>query len=48
MKNTVEKLPWVETCDVEFSFEHQWSTDLITEIGKEQLKKLGIAPPPEN
>lgn len=48
VKNTIEELSWVETCDVEFSFEHQWTTDMITERGKVQLKKLGIAPPPEN
>lgn len=48
VKNAVNKLPWVRSCEVEFTLEHQWSTDLITDVGKEQLKKLGIAPPPEN
>ncbi len=48
VKNTIENLPWVGACEVEFSFEHQWTTDLITEQGKVQLRKLGISPPPEN
>src|SRR5699024_1959247 len=47
VKNAVETLDWVTTCTVEFSFEHLWTTDLITERGKVQLKKLGIAPPPD-
>lgn len=47
VKIAVEDLPWVDSCDVEFSFEHQWTTDLITDRGKIQLKKLGISPPPE-
>lgn len=48
VKLAIEALPWVTTCQVTFSFESQWSTDDITEQGKIQLKKLGIAPPPEN
>lgn len=48
VKKAVENLPWVDACDVEFSFEHHWTTDLITEHGKVQLRKLGISPPPEN
>lgn len=48
VKLAVETLPWVERCEVTFSFEQQWTTDDITEQGKIQLKKLGISPPPEN
>src|SRR5699024_4082311 len=48
VKAAVEKIPWVDGCQVEFTFRHQWSTDAITEKGKEQLKKHGVAPPPEN
>lgn len=48
VKNAIQKLSWVETCEVTFSLEHDWSTEMITDRGKEQLKKLGIAPPPEN
>ncbi|MEC5424079.1 phenylacetate-CoA oxygenase subunit PaaJ [Virgibacillus sp. C22-A2] len=48
VKKAVEQLNWVEECEVHFSFQHQWSTDAITSRGKEQLKKHGISPPPEN
>ncbi|MUK88668.1 phenylacetate-CoA oxygenase subunit PaaJ [Ornithinibacillus sp. L9] len=48
VKKAVEDVEWVDTCDVHFTFEHQWSTDAITDRGKEQLKKHGISPPPEN
>ncbi|WP_106496355.1 1,2-phenylacetyl-CoA epoxidase subunit PaaD [Lentibacillus sp. Marseille-P4043] len=48
VKKAVEALEWVAECEVTFSFQHQWSTDAITETGKENLKKHGIAPPPEN
>lgn len=48
VKRAVEELDWVHQCHVKFTMEHQWSTDAITEKGKEELKKHGIAPPPEN
>ncbi|WP_217586290.1 1,2-phenylacetyl-CoA epoxidase subunit PaaD [Lentibacillus saliphilus] len=43
----VEQLAWVERCDVAFSMDIPWTTDTITEEGKQQLKKHGISPPPE-
>lgn len=48
VKQAIENISWVNTCAVEFSFQAQWTTNLITETGKTQLKKLGISPPPEN
>jgi ring-1,2-phenylacetyl-CoA epoxidase subunit PaaD len=48
VKKAVEKLFWVHRCDVAFSLEVPWTTDSITEHGKNQLKKIGISPPPEN
>lgn len=48
VKNAIEEISWVDACEVEFSFNHEWTTDLITERGKSQLRKLGISPPPEN
>ena len=48
VRQAIEKLPWVESCHVAFSFKIQWTTDAITDQGKVQLKKLGISPPPEN
>lgn len=48
VKQAVEKVDWVQKCDVAFTFDIPWSTDAITEEGKKQLKKHGISPPPEN
>lgn len=48
VKNAVERLDWVSSCHVKFSFELKWSTDKITDVAKVNLKKHGIAPPPEN
>lgn len=48
VKAAVENMSWVDACQVEFTFRHQWSTDAITDQGKVQLKKHGIAPPPEH
>ncbi|WP_026907880.1 1,2-phenylacetyl-CoA epoxidase subunit PaaD [Paucisalibacillus globulus] len=48
VKKAVEELSWVGSCHVQFTMEHQWSTDAITNKGKIELKKHGIAPPPEN
>jgi ring-1,2-phenylacetyl-CoA epoxidase subunit PaaD len=47
VKKAVEELDWVLSCQVAFTMEYQWSTDAITDRGKEALKKHGIAPPPE-
>lgn len=44
----VQELDWVSNCKVNFSFKAKWSTDKITSEGKRQLKKHGVAPPPEN
>ncbi|GGA83004.1 1,2-phenylacetyl-CoA epoxidase subunit PaaD [Ornithinibacillus halotolerans] len=48
VKRAIEELEWVKECHVKFTMEHQWSTEAITNKGKEELKKHGIAPPPEN
>ncbi|WP_404456241.1 phenylacetate-CoA oxygenase subunit PaaJ [Virgibacillus necropolis] len=48
VKKAMEAVDWVQDCHVEFSFKHNWSTDAITAEGKENLKKHGISPPPEN
>lgn len=47
VKRAIEKLSWVGHCYVQFSFELPWSTDKITDVGKTNLIKHGIAPPPE-
>lgn len=48
VKNAVEEISWVNSCTVEFSFKHLWTTEMINDRGRQQLKKLGIAPPPKN
>ncbi|RPF53897.1 1,2-phenylacetyl-CoA epoxidase subunit PaaD [Aquisalibacillus elongatus] len=48
VKKAVEELEWVTDCEVQFSFQQKWSTDAITDEGKHQLKKHGVAPPPED
>lgn len=48
VQTAVQKLHWVMDCQVTFSFQLTWSTTSITNHGKQQLKKHGIAPPPEN
>ncbi|MFZ3578864.1 1,2-phenylacetyl-CoA epoxidase subunit PaaD [Virgibacillus sp. DJP39] len=48
VKKAVEEVAWVKECHVEFSYKHIWSTDSITNVGREQLKKHGVSPPPEN
>ena len=48
VKQAVEAMDWVESCSVAFTFEEKWSTDNITDVAKERLKKHCISPPPEN
>ena len=48
VKKAVEAIAWVDSCQVEFSFQLKWSTDAITETAKIRLKEHGISPPPEN
>ena len=40
VKNGVKKI------DIEVSYKRPWTSDLISEKGKEALKKFGLAPPP--
>lgn len=36
----------IENISIEVSFRKQWNSDLISEKGKQALKKFGLAPPP--
>ncbi|AHM62555.1 phenylacetate-CoA oxygenase, paaj subunit [Flammeovirgaceae bacterium 311] len=50
MKQEVEQVlqeKGIEQAEVEVSFETPWSSDRITERGREALKKFGLAPPPQ-
>lgn len=46
IKKTVEAAGF-ENVEVKVDFETRWSTNLITEKGKEQLKNFGLSPPPK-
>ena len=49
MKNdiiaTLEKLEFVQEVEVKVDFERKWTSDMISDEGKEKLKNFGIAPP---
>ncbi len=50
MKQEVEQVlqeNGIEKAEVVVSFETPWSSDRITERGREALKKFGLAPPPQ-
>lgn len=49
-KNMIEavmRINGVTAVDIEFIYHPPWTSDRITEEGKEKLKQFGIAPPPE-
>lgn len=46
VQKAVTKLPFVEKVDVHFIFHPPWTSERVTEVGRENLKKFGIAPPP--
>ena len=50
IKNNVVKavsaIEGVEKVEVEFIFHPPWTSDRVSEAGREKLKEFGIAPPP--
>jgi ring-1,2-phenylacetyl-CoA epoxidase subunit PaaD len=36
----------VDNCTVEITFRNHWTSDKISEKGRQALKKFGLAPPP--
>jgi ring-1,2-phenylacetyl-CoA epoxidase subunit PaaD len=40
------KISWAEEVKVEFVFDENWTTERISEEGRQNLKEYGIAPPP--
>lgn len=44
VKERIEKLD-ISGCEVKTNFDTQWNTNMITEKGREALKKHGLAPP---
>jgi ring-1,2-phenylacetyl-CoA epoxidase subunit PaaD len=51
IKGNVEKAlledPAVQQTDVDFLFSPPWTSDRVSDVGREKLKEFGIAPPPE-
>ena len=50
MKSDVESMLYgkgFEEVDVEIGFKSPWSSDMITDDGREALRKFGYAPPPK-
>ncbi|GIN87285.1 phenylacetate-CoA oxygenase subunit PaaJ [Heyndrickxia sporothermodurans] len=47
IKNAVLQMDEIQTVEVEFIYHPPWTSDRISELGKERLKEFGIAPPPE-
>ncbi len=52
IKNNVVKavlsIDEVEKVDVKFIFHPPWTSDRVTDLGREKLKEFGIAPPPRH
>lgn len=50
IKNNIKQqlltLDFINAVDVKFIYNPPWTSDRITEIGREKLKEFGIAPPP--
>lgn len=46
--NTVSSVEGVENVEVKFIFHPPWTSDRVTEQGREKLKEFGIAPPPRH
>jgi ring-1,2-phenylacetyl-CoA epoxidase subunit PaaD len=52
IKNNVVKavssIDGVDKVDVKFIFHPPWTSDRVTDLGREKLKEFGIAPPPRH
>lgn len=49
MKNEIREALYkngIDKVDIEVSFKKPWNSDLISEKGKQALKRFGLAPPP--
>jgi ring-1,2-phenylacetyl-CoA epoxidase subunit PaaD len=45
VRTAVEKVEGIEEVEVDTSFDPPWTTERITEQGRERLKEFGLAPP---
>lgn len=48
IKHAVEMVEGVEEVNVQFLKTPPWTSDRITDLGRERLKEFGISPPPKN
>lgn len=46
IENTLLQLYWVSLVNVQFLNNPPWTSDRVSEVGREKLKEFGIAPPP--
>ena len=46
--NAVSSIDEVSKVEVQFIFHPPWTSDRVSEIGRERLKEFGIAPPPRH
>ncbi|HWO78343.1 MAG TPA: 1,2-phenylacetyl-CoA epoxidase subunit PaaD [Bacillus sp. (in: firmicutes)] len=47
MEKAIYQLPQVQRVEVRFIYDPPWTSDRVTERGRERLKEFGIAPPPK-
>lgn len=45
IKTEVERLPEVKSVEVQVDFKEQWTSNRISEEGREAIRKFGLAPP---
>ncbi|MET3696466.1 ring-1,2-phenylacetyl-CoA epoxidase subunit PaaD [Bacillus oleivorans] len=43
----IYQIPQIEHVEVRFIYDPPWTSDRVTELGRERLKEFGIAPPPK-
>jgi ring-1,2-phenylacetyl-CoA epoxidase subunit PaaD len=46
--NAVEGIDEIQKVEVQFIFHPPWTSDRVSDIGRERLKEFGIAPPPRH
>lgn len=46
--NAVTAIDEVQNVDVQFIYHPPWTSDRVSDIGRERLKEFGIAPPPRH
>lgn len=47
MEKAIYSIPEVKEVTVRFIYDPPWTSDRVTDLGRERLKEFGIAPPPK-